>query len=140
MKRVYKIILFITFIIAVYFTTLGNYFFCLRVNWNIRVAKSKVLYYEKSEPSFHGDGMKYAVLKYDSDISKFSNVTWQSEKNLFLEEKINKISNYLGINETYLLDFNDDYLYYTKQERDLSTLFMIYMYNQGKIYIIEEIV
>lgn len=144
-RKTLIIIAVIVSLILIYINTMGNYIFVLNVNWNTGIPRSdKVVYIKDSGASFLGDGMTYSVhsYKFKKKIEKLNNLHWTGSTNSELEDEINtsfKLQQ-LNIDSQYMIDFNDDYLYYVeKRKGDTEKLYIIYMYNQKKIYIIEDI-
>lgn len=103
--------------------------------------EDKVIYHKDSGPSFLGDGEKYTVLKYNSNrkIKKLDKIDWHSQKNKDIEVKISEILDLIDIDNKYNINFDNEYLYYTQQETDSSELFIIYMYKEKRLYIVENV-
>lgn len=134
MHKIQKMLLLIIFIILIYTNSIGNYFFVLNKNWKIRLPYTKITHEKRSEANFLGDGIKYAILKYETKPKK---IDWNSEKNPLLEAEVQKILEKIGPEEKNILNFNDSYLHYTQTEKDGSKLYLIYMTTQKELYVIE---
>lgn len=140
-EKVIKIFILIILIMLLYNNTFGNYLFELNVNWGFQLPNpDKTIYNVRTEPGFLGDRVAYTILEYKSDrkLEKLDKIDWKSKKRS-LEEEIASILSILEIDKNQLLNFDNEYLYYEQKKDYSSALYVIYMYNEGKIYIIEDI-
>ena len=99
-----------------------------------------------SEPSFHGDGIRYHVIDYPigNESKRMQNSVFQLDK-IFLhspqptEEQIRYVEQLLeqiDVKEDVIPDWGKCELVYLKQE-DSSELFLFYWSGTGTVYIVE---
>lgn len=113
-------------------------------NWQVRLPEGgKEIYYKSSEASFHGDGQRYSVYEYDNKDIISNAFDWQDKKDENMEKEINEIFERLKedmkTSEEYNIDFNKKYKYIRKIEYDNSHLYLIYIIDENRIYVIEDI-
>ena len=135
-KNKVKFLILIVFVFL-FLKTCQNYSYILelKAHWNINVPiANRIIYTADSGPSFHGDGVRYAILHFkntkkiekmfkwqksisDSDIKKF-------KKDL---ESINVIDNEMIVD----IIVGDD---------QMSTIHLIYNKSEKRLYYLEHIV
>ena len=115
-------------------------------NWHVRLPEGgKEIYYTDSGANFHGDGQRYSVYKYDNEETISNAFEWKNKKDKNIEEEIKEVLQYLKeenvkIPEKYKIDFNKKYKYRTKiDDHDDSKLYLIYIIDEKRIYIVENI-
>lgn len=115
-------------------------------NWHVRLPEGgKEIYYTDSGANFHGDGQRYSVYKYDNEETISNAFEWKNKKDKNIEEEIKEVLQYLKeenvkIPEKYKIDFNKKYKYIIKiDDHDDSKLYLIYISDEKRIYVIENI-
>lgn len=115
-------------------------------NWHIRLPEGgEEIYYTDSGASFHGDGVRYSVYKYDNKETISNTFNWKNKKDKNIEEEIKELLQYLKednvkIPEKYKIDFNKKYKYIRKiDDYDDSKLYLIYIIDEKRIYVVENI-
>ena len=156
-KKVKTIIISIFLVIVVcsfclllklYFST-NSYIKILKMNWDIDLPKeeeNQLFHY--SEPSPHGDGIRYHVIDYPGDESKYSqNIILQLEKNFLGASQptkdqidyVNQLLAKIDVDDKYIPDWNRCLLVY-KRQTDNSELFLFYYSDTATLYILESFV
>ena len=106
--------------IVLFFFGRKGYIEVLKINWGIDLpSSSEKIYYKEHNVSL-GDGEYYMIFQY--------------EKNQ--KEEILKM---LEVEETYWINFNDEYLYYFSEKEDHSKLYIIWNQKDMLVYILEYI-
>lgn len=131
-----------------YFST-NSYIKVLKMNWNIELPREEDnMLFHYSEPSPHGDGIRYHVIDYPSDETKQSqNIVFQLEKNFIGAsqptedqiEYVNQLLNQIDVDDKYIPDWNRCELVY-KRQKDNSELFMFYYSSTATLYIVESFI
>lgn len=150
MKKFKKIILFIVTLCAIgvfLMNSVNSYTRVLKSNWGIELPKTAAKeIFAYSEPSFHGDGIRYHVIDYpiENENKRIQNTVFQLEK-LFLhspqpsEEQIKNVGQLLkqiDVKDDVIPEWEKCNLVYLKKE-DSSELFLFYWNRTGTVYIIE---
>jgi len=153
MKKSKKIIFFIAVICVIctvgffLLNSIYSYTRVLKSNWGInlpRAGAKEIFAY--SEPSFHGDGIRYHVIDYPvgNETKKIQNTVFQLEK-VFLnssqptEAQVRYVEQFLAqidIKDDVIPDWRKCDLVYLKQE-DNSELFLFFWSGTGTVYIVE---
>lgn len=122
-----------------------NYSFIINENWNIKIPRNFIETYKKdSGPSFHGDGLRYHIFKYDRSEKIDDIVSWSDTadlyqgKNRFVEGEVTKILSSLQVTSEYYPSFQGGYMYYYEAKEDASRIFMLHDYDSNLIYIVED--
>ncbi len=122
----------------------NNYSNTINLNWNIELSKSyKEIYSQESESSFHGDGERYHIFEYENNdsLNSCADVDWKIKKDLSLEDDINSILKNLGVLDKYSPDFEKEYKYYFITDyKDFSKIYLIFIPELNKLYIIEQFI
>ena len=125
----------------------NSYTRVLKTNWGIELPKAGAKeIFAYSEPSFHGDGIRYHVIDYPigNESKRMQNSVFQLDK-IFLhspqptEEQIRYVEQLLeqiDVKEDVIPDWGKCELVYLKQE-DSSELFLFYWSGTGTVYIVE---
>lgn len=127
-------------LIAGYIIILTNkpYTDIIKQNWTIELPKAeKVLYSADSGASFQGDGERYHVLQYNSNEN--IQLTWIETKNKTIESEINKILENLKVSKENMPDFTSNYKYSTREKDFYDKLYLIYLSETNRLYVIENI-
>lgn len=109
-------------------------------NWLIKLPTPyKEIYSIDSGESFHGDGERYNILEYknEEDINLF--LKFKESKNKSMEIEVEKILNSLHVPSECMPNFNYDYRYYLRTKNYSSTIYLIFVPNIKRLYVIEEI-
>ena len=143
-KKIKKVlfILLILFIIIILYAKFVNSIVGVHINWDVELPyTTKILHYERTKVGLIGDGISYTIVKYNSsrNIKKLNNMTWEIDKNIGLENKINEMLDRIGVESINRIDFDKQYKYYVKTKNDFSALYLIYMEEEKLVYIIENI-
>lgn len=156
-KKIIKIIIsvLLVFVICIFgISILKSYFSSnsyakvLSLNWNIKLPEEGEILYDYSEPSPHGDGIRYHVIDYSDADTK------QTQNNIFLLDNIfvgakqptneqieraNQLLSQIDVVDKYIPEFNNCLLIYRKQE-DNSELFLFYCRDKATLYILESFI
>lgn len=115
-------------------------------NWHIRLPEGgEEIYYTDSGASFHGDGVRYSVYKYENKETISNAFNWNNKKDKNMEEEVKDVLQSLKednvkIPEKYKIDFNKKYKYIRKiDDYDDSKLYLIYIIDEKRIYVVENI-
>lgn len=119
------------------------------INWDIRLSTPEnVVNIFKSEPSFHGDGERYAYLEYSKeDIYKMKNskewIVVNKDNIKLLNKKIEKFKEQVfSINKYNIkpykekpinIELGDEYIYKTKNDTD----YIILILKEKRVYLLE---
>lgn len=119
------------------------------INWDIRLSTPEnVVNIFKSEPSFHGDGERYAYLEYSKeDIYKMKNskewIIVNKDNIKLLNKKIEKFKEQVfSINKSNIkpykeklinIELGDEYIYKTKNDTD----YIILILKEKRVYLLE---
>ena len=136
-------------ICSVIWKSVNSYTRVLRTNWDIELPKAgaeEVFSY--SEPSFHGDGIRYHIIDYpiENESKKMQNVAFQLD-NLFggiqpTEAQIDYVEQLLkqiDANDMVIPDWKRCRLINLKQE-DGSDLFLFYQSETGTVFVVESFI
>ena len=153
MKKSQKIIILIVVLCVIcafgsfLMNSINSYTRVLKTNWGIELPKAGAKeIFAYSEPSFHGDGIRYHVIDYPigNESKRMQNSVFQLDK-IFLhspqpaEEQIRYVEQLLeqiDVKEDVIPDWGKCELVYLKQE-DSSELFLFYWSGTGTVYIVE---
>lgn len=114
----------------------SRYYHTVNMNWKINLPREyEEIYYTDSGPSFHGDGERYSVFKYET-LNEINNVVEWREKNN-IEPFVMSILGRLEVPKEYYPDFNDDFRYYYEMKEDRSEIYIILNSRLKKVYIVE---
>lgn len=156
MKKSKKIILLIVVLCAIcaigsfLMNSMNSYTRVLKSNWGIELPKTGAKeIFAYSEPSFHGDGIRYHVIDYPigKESKGMQNTVFQLEK-IFLhspqptEEQIRNVGQLLeqiDVKDDVIPEWGKCTLVYLKQE-DSSELFLFYWSGTGTVYIVESFI
>ncbi|MEZ0536625.1 hypothetical protein ACAG39_05155 [Caldicellulosiruptoraceae bacterium PP1] len=144
MERLLKFIgaillLFIVIVIFLYIQ-INTYSKVINLNWSIKLPNSyKEIYSANSGASFHGDGQRYHIFEYNNENEINQALNWINAKNVSMELEINKILNNLNVSKQNMPDYNKKYKYYVKFQEDSSKIYLIFVPDTRKLYIIEDI-
>lgn len=145
MKKAFKFIgALLSFIIVItvvlYVQMNEKYIKIIDMNWSIKLPDlCKETYYIDSGASFHGDGERYTIFQYARENEINQSVNWENNKNKSIETKIDKILSTLNIPKENIPDFKSNYKYYATQKDDSSKIYLIFITNTKKLYVIEDI-
>lgn len=135
--------LFLLFLVVVYNFTkeFNNYTNIVDTNWDIQLPKNLIEFYKAdSGPSFHGDGERYHVFEFENSDDFTSSIQWCHNKNLVFECNIEEILEELNIPKEFYPDFQCDYEYYFKTDlEDSSEIYIVFIPDLNKVYVIEHI-
>ena len=122
----------------------------LKTNWSIELPNAGAKeFFSYSEPSFHGDGIRYHVIDYPigNENKKIQNTSFQIEKIfhnspqptedqiIYVEQLLSQID----VRADVIPDWSKCNLLYRKQD-DNSELFLFYWSDTGTVYIVESLV
>ncbi len=109
------------------------------LNWNITFPTNcKELYQIDSGASFLGDGQRYHVFKYDTNITLNDFISEQiiSESD---KERILDILSALNVKKDFYPYFGNITYATMQKQNDHSTLYLCYSMSQRTLYVIEDI-
>lgn len=146
-KKIKKVllILLVLFIVIILYAKFVNSIVGVYINWHIKLPyTTKILYYERTEASWNSDGIYYTIVQYNSshDRKKLNDMKWKSGKNSELETEVNEVLvrlARLNSQSVNTIDFGKQYKYYTQSKRDSSTLYLIYIEEEKRLYILEDL-
>lgn len=151
-----KIIIFFVLVLAIIFivcpllwlyTSTKPYTKVIWKNWQIELPSEGARdLYSYSEPSFHGDGIRYHVIDYEigNESKRVQNSVFQLEK-IFLHASqptdgqiayVEHLLNETSIQEDVFPDWGNCQLVYEKKD-DYSEIFMFYWSGTGTLYVVE---
>ena len=136
------ILLVVVFLITIFFW--GNinnpYTEIINLNWSIELPNSyKEIYSIDSGASFHGDGERYHIFEYDNKKDVNISLNWKNNKNAAIESAIENVLNNLNVSQVNRPNLEVEYKYYSKTEDDSSKIYLIFVPNTKKLYVIEDI-
>lgn len=112
----------------------------INMNWSIELPKPyEEIYSIDSGPSFHGDGERYHIFDYKNKDDIELSLKWKDDKNLSMESKIGEVLDNLSVSQEYMPKFESKYQYYSKREQDSSTIYLIFIPDIKRLYVIEDI-
>lgn len=119
----------------------GNYYFSdariYEETWNINLPQNvKEEYSEKSSASFHGDGVRYTIFKYEDNNSGFTN-DFKAEKAPEIENEVNSILAALSVAEENRPNFSNEYLWNYRESQGGDQLYIIYDTAEAKLYFVQ---
>ena len=139
-KTVFLItILSILLILAVLFAIgLGeSYLKIVKENWDISLPTNcKEIYQAESEADFHGDGFRYHVFQYKTDIT-LNGLVPEQDFSKADTGSISWILSQLHVEKEHYPDFNHITFSAVKKHSDNSKLYLCYS-SQRVLYVIEE--
>ena len=127
--------------IVLFFFGRKGYIEVLKINWGIDLpSSSEKIYYKEHNVSL-GDGEYYMIFQYEKNQKEelLSSAPWISYRNNELEASVQKILKMLEVEETYWINFNDEYLYYFSEKEDHSKIYIIWNKKDMLVYILEYI-
>jgi len=136
---VLSLILLIAVILVINRESSPSYLRIIELNWNISFPiNCEEIYQIDSGASFHGDGLRYHVFKYDADITLNDFIPEQeiSEDNI---ERISNVLSSLHVKNEFYPDFNNITLGTVQKQSDNSKLYLCYTMSQRTLYVIEDI-
>lgn len=125
---------------------LSEYHQVVKLNWEIDLPGGYEELYAYSEPSFHGDGLRYHVLDYPAGAEDKKNLEriWRIEQ-LFRDaelpseweiERINGWLDEMGVPGEFAPDYGRCELLYARKE-DHSELYLLWQAGDGTLYVVE---
>jgi hypothetical protein len=112
----------------------------INMNWSIKLPSSyKETYSIDSGTSFHGDVERYHILDYKNKGDIELSLNWKDDKNSAIESLIKQVLNALNVPREYMPNFNSKYKYYLKRKQDSSVIYLIFVPDTKRLYIIEDI-
>lgn len=133
------------FIIMGFSRYFDNYSYIINENWSIKIPRDyEEIYKKDSGPSFHGDGLRYHIFKYERSEKINDIVSWSDTadlyqgKNRFLEGEVTKILSSLEVPSEHYPSFHGGYMYYYEAKEDSSRIFMLHDYNSKVLYVVED--
>lgn len=147
MKKHFKLIsvfvllsVIIVIIVFVYRQINKPYTKIIDMNWSIKLPTAyKEIYSIDSGASFHGDGKRYHIFQYTKENGMNQSVNWESNKDKSIETEIDNVLSELNVPKENMPDFQNKYKYYTLVEQDSSKIYLIYISDMEKLYVIEDI-
>ena len=121
----------------------GNYYFTdariYEENWGVNLPSNiKEEYSKKTETSFHGDGLRYTIFKYEDSSSEFIS-SLSSDKDMDIENEFSAILASLSVEKNNYPDFTHDYLSQCKDSYG-NELYIIYDAIENKLYLVQKTV
>lgn len=112
----------------------------INLNWSIELPNSyKEIYSIDIGASFHGDGERYHIFEYNNKKDINIPLNWENNKNIAIESAIEKVLNDLNVAQVNSPNFKDEYKYYSKTADDSSKIYLIFVPNTKRLYVIEDI-
>jgi hypothetical protein len=130
----------------IYFYLNKPYTEVIKANWSISLPKPyKEVYSTNSGESFHGDGERYSIFEYKNKEDIDLSLNWDNNENeavnsaiiKTIESEIIEVINGLSIPMENMPDFKSKYKYYTTQKNDFSKIYLIFVPDTKKLYVIE---
>jgi len=147
MKKLFKFIgvflLIVIILISVFIYIQINkpYTEIIKINWSINLPSSyKEIYSIESEVSVHGDGERYHVFEYTKENEINQSVDWENNKDKSIETEIDKVLSTLNVPKENMPNFQSNYKYYTTwKDKSSSKIYLIFITDTKKLYVIEDI-
>ena len=147
MKKLFKFIgvflLIVIILISVFLYIQINkpYTEIIKINWYINLPSSyKEIYSIESEVSVHGDGERYHVFEYTKENEINQSVDWENNKDKYIETEIDKVLSTLNVPKENMPNFQSNYKYYTTwKDKSSSKIYLIFITDTKKLYVIEDI-
>lgn len=120
----------------------------INLNWSIKLPETyKKIYSTDSGSNFFGEGVRYSIFEYNSIEDINTSLNWNNNENKVVDSGIKKVQqteikeviNDLNIPIENMPDFKSKYKYYTKLKADSSKIYLIFVTDTKKLYIIENI-
>lgn len=109
-------------------------------NWSIKLLDSyKKIYSIDSGANVHGDGERYHIFQYTNENDVKKSVNQESNKNKSIETEIDKVLYELNVPKENMPDFQNSYKYYTLSKEDSSKIYLVFISDTEKLYVIEDI-
>lgn len=117
----------------------SSYAEVIKANWDVSLPSGYKQIYEKdSGPSFLGDGERYHIFTYKHAERVNHYVDWNDKKNTLFEDEVSKILSSLDVPKEYYPDFQKDYKCYFTKNYDSSKLYIIFVEDESKVYVAED--
>ena len=146
MKKLFKFIgvflLIVIILISVFIYIQINkpYTEIIKINWSINLPSSyKEIYSIESEVSVHGDGERYHVFEYTKENEINQSVDWENNKDKYIETEIDKVLSTLNVPKENMPNFQSNYKYYNTWKDKSSKIYLIFITDTKKLYVIEDI-
>jgi len=147
MKKLFKFIgvflLIVIILISIFLYIQINkpYTEIIKINWSINLPSSyKEIYSIESEVSVHGDGERYHVFEYTKENEINQSVDWENNKDKSIETEIDKVLSTLNVPKENMPNFQSNYKYYTTwKDKSSSKIYLIFITDTKKLYVIEDI-
>lgn len=143
MKNLFKFISVVALVITIFLYMQINkpYTEAIDINWAIKLSDLyKEIYSIDSGASVHGDGERYHIFQYINENDINQSVNWESNKDKSIEAEVNKVLSQLNVPKEDMPDFQSDYKYYVKKkDHNSSNLYLIFMTDTKKLFVIEDI-
>ena len=108
-------------------------------NWSIKLPNSnKEIYSIDSGASFLGDGERYHIFEYTKENEINQSVNWENNKNKSIETEIGKVLFQLNVPKENMPNFQSNYKYFTTVKHDYSKIYLIFITDTKKLYVIED--
>ena len=145
------VIVFIVIFIIIVFSLLGiivysnltNYSNILKLNWNIELPKNSIkeIYSANSDPSFHGDGIRYHIFSYKNEDKIKGLFSWSDEEKETIyyssySESVNNWLNKIKVSKENYPNYSNCKYWYNKQN-DNSEIIILWDSKENKLYIVE---
>jgi hypothetical protein len=109
-------------------------------NWSIKLPDSyKKIYSIDSGASFHGDGERYHIFQYTNENDIKQSLNWESNKDKSIEAEVDKVLSKLNVPKEHMPEFQNNYKYYTLSKQDSSKIYLVFISDTEKLYVIEDI-
>ena len=99
-----------------------------------------------NEPKLVGIVMVFIIQLFSTILrmieKRLNDMKWKSDKNSELETEVNEVLvrlARLNSQSVNTIDFDKQYKYYTQSKRDSSTLYLIYIEEEKRLYILEDL-
>ena len=115
-----------------------SYLNTIKLNWNISLPNNcKEIYHVDSGASFHGDGERYHVFRYDADITLDAPIS-KLKASVYDRESVLNILSKLKAEKEFYPDFDSITHGVVLKQNDTSTLYLYYSTLQRILYVTED--
>ena len=120
----------------------GGYIDSIHKNWGVSLPSAEwEVYNVDAGASFHEDGVRYQIFRYEEEEELMEAVSWHDGRNHLVERKIEALLSDLEIEQEYAVDFEENYWYFTLMNGGGSSeLFLLYFPERMRLSVVEDFI